>query len=171
MPIRFKTPKGIAIYPSLVKPSTKFDPEGTYETRLRLTPEQSAPLLAEAKECAVEEFGKKAARAEMNFKKDDETGDLIWKFKSKKRPALYDGKGKLVTVDLDIGSGSEIKVQGTFAPYKKGAFSIGVTAYLNAVMICKLVGSNPNPFGDEDKEDGFESTDEAPFSAEDAEEA
>jgi len=50
---KFKTPAGLAVDPALTVPSTKFDPDGMYETRLTLTPTEAAPLLADLKEAAL----------------------------------------------------------------------------------------------------------------------
>lgn len=40
------TPRGVAIFPFLNTPDTKFNPDGEYKVRLRITPEEAEALLA-----------------------------------------------------------------------------------------------------------------------------
>jgi hypothetical protein len=49
-------PKGIAKFPNLHAPDTKFNPEGTYSARLVCTPEEAAPVLALLNQVADEMF-------------------------------------------------------------------------------------------------------------------
>jgi len=42
---RFMTPKGKAVYPHLIEPDTKFDPEGVYKVDLSIPADEAAPLV------------------------------------------------------------------------------------------------------------------------------
>ena len=79
----FKTPLGIAQYPWLNNPDTQFDSAGQYKVNLRLSQEEAKPLMDEVKKAAKAAFGDKAKSATLPFVKDEETGDVIIKTKSK----------------------------------------------------------------------------------------
>lgn len=154
-----RTPKGSAGFLNLVRPDTRFDPEGKYKASITLTAEQAKELIETCKELAVDELGaKKAAKAKMPGK-ENEDGTVTFTFKSKSAPKVVDSKGGLIktaTVEaLRIGSGSTIQVKGSAAPYENGA-NIGVTLYLNEVRVLKVV-----EFGggwgddDDDEDDGY----------------
>lgn len=151
---KFKTPKGRASFPSLDR-TEKYQGQDTgyYKTKLLIPEGEAKELMAQAKEVAVEEYGpKKAGSAAMPFKKVD-GGMVQFSFKTKNKPAIYDAQGQLVEDDLKIGSGTVMKIAGTFKPMTG---KIGVNAYMNAVMIYDLKSyGGGNPFTDEDKEDGF----------------
>jgi hypothetical protein len=108
----------------------------------------------------VEEFGnKKIAKAIFPFKEDEE-GNTILSFKSKKPPKLFNSKGQPIknTEDLKIGGGSVVKVNASINPYDKG-INTGVALYLNAVQIIELVEfGNKSMFDDEG--DGFSAVDD-----------
>lgn len=106
-PTRYITPKGIAVYPWLDKPDTKFQTEGVYKVGIRLPPEQANALLekleavrdaayvelaAEARAAAAEKAKTskaKAAAAKMEIIKADlpveeeEDGSMVFRFKMK----------------------------------------------------------------------------------------
>lgn len=44
---RLLSPKGLAVYPRLTTPDTKFDPNGVYKTGLRMTVEEGAEFMAD----------------------------------------------------------------------------------------------------------------------------
>lgn len=151
--MEFKTPKGIASFPSLEK--TEFyqgKDMGYFKTKLILTPAEAKPLVEACKEVAVDEYGpKKAGVVSMLFKKDADE-NYVFQFKSKHNPVIYDAKGKVVTEELKIDSGSIIKVSGTFKP-KQG--TQGINAFLNAVMVVELKSYGGDyAFDAEDAEDG-----------------
>jgi hypothetical protein len=149
---KFVTPKGVAQYPWLTKPDTKFSEEGVFKVSLAI-PEGEAKGFAKAcQDAFVAEYGQqKLAKAHMPFKKD-ENGNIVFSFKSKLKPRLYDAAGKPIKEDVSVGGGSTIKVSGAFGPYNKGA-NTGVALYLNAVQIIDLVEFSSSPFGAE--EGGF----------------
>lgn len=149
---KFVTPKGVAQYPWLTKPDTKFNAEGVYKLSLAIPKTEATEFLEAAKQAFIDEFGQsKMAKAHMPFK-EDEDGNVIFSFKSKIKPRLYDSQGKPITDDVSVGGGSVVKVSGAFGPYNKGA-NMGVALYLNAVQIIKLVEISSSPF--EAEEGGF----------------
>lgn len=149
---KFVSPKGIAQYPWLTKPDTKFNAEGTYKTSLAVPKAQAKEFVEAIKQAFVDEFGaSKMAKAHMPFKEDEE-GNVVFSFKSKQKPRLFDSQGKPITDEVAVGGGSQIKVAGSLGPYNKGA-NMGVALYLNAVQIISLVEFSSSPFGAE--EGGF----------------
>lgn len=98
-----KTPKGIAVYPYLNRPDTKFDADGVFKTDFKVSGDEAQfiiDLINEAQKEAEAEAKKKAADAKKKGKKvtpkaadlpffeacDDEgneTGEVVFRFKSK----------------------------------------------------------------------------------------
>lgn len=97
---KFNTPLGVLKFPWIQTPSTKFNPDGTYQTSLLLTEEQAAPLIEklnaltdewfnttynEAKKKDKEKITKKYPYAEEVYEDEDEeevaTGLIEFKFK------------------------------------------------------------------------------------------
>jgi len=163
----FVTPKGTAAYPWLTKADTKFSAEGVYKTGLVLDTKTAKVFQDEIKAAFVEEFGQsKLAKAHLPWK-ENEDGTVMFNFKSKMKPRLYDSKGQAITNDPAVSGGSVIKVSGAFGPYNKGV-NMGVALYLNAVQIIDLVEYSSSPFGEE--EGGYVASndngaDEVPFEA------
>jgi hypothetical protein len=149
---KFVSPKGTAQYPWLTKPDTKFSEEGVFKVSLAIPEAEGKAFAKAAQDAFVAEYGQaKLAKAHMPFKKD-ENGNLVFNFKSKLKPRLYDSAGKPITEDVSVGGGSILKVSGAFGPYNKGV-NTGVALYLNAVQIISLVEFSASPFGAE--EGGF----------------
>lgn len=197
--IKIITPKGVAIYPRLNKPDTKFNAAGVYDCRVRLDPEASdVQELVEKLEKLRDSFydatvtelkeAKKAAKAKKLTKRavftDDvdaegeETGLIVLKAKTtasgtgkdgkpwKRSPTLFDAKGTKLKDPPLIYGGSEVKVAATARPYlMESSSEIGVTLYLDAVQIIKLVsgsGQSADDFGF-GEEDGYEADDAETF--------
>lgn len=167
---KFVTPKGRAVYPSLVRPDTRYNEEGVYKTGLEMSEKDAEKFVEDLKACYTEEFGaKKLASAKLPFKKNDD-GSIVFNFKSKNAPKIFDAKGNPIkdASDLRVGGGSVIKVAGAMKAYNAGG-STGVTCYLNSVQIIDLVEYNGSPFGAE--EGGFEAAAQEKFGESKAEEA
>ena len=164
MPERNETitsPVGIAKFPHLNKPDTKFDKDGIYVVSLVLGKEAAEPLI------------KKMSRVLSQFKQtqkgrvrevdlpvkdvynaeDQPTGEVEIKFKLKalggkgadtweQRPLLVDSKRQ--PTDANVGGGSKIKVGAEIVPYFSPAIGCGVTLRLKAVQIIELVEYSPN---------------------------
>ena len=166
----FTTAKGIAYYPYISAPDTKFDEQGHYKVNLCLSEEDAQPVIEVIKQTVVE--GIKALKkdkpnmeikqAPLPFSKEvDEdgnpTGNVIIKFKSKAayKPAVFDSKGNMMT-NSNIYGGSEIKVNGSCAFYHTAMLGAGVSLRLRAVQIIQYVegASGATKFGFEEVE-GF----------------
>jgi hypothetical protein len=157
MTTKYVSPKGNASYPKLTRPDTKFKAEGEYTTGLVLNAKDGKAFLETLKEAAVEELGNKAAQG-AQFPVKEEDGNYTFKFKSKNKPKLYDSKGKPIkeTDELNVGSGSVLKVAGSIA-FPKVQGKQYVSLYMNQVQIIDLVEFSSSPFGDEG--DGFSADD------------
>ena len=148
--VKARSPKGKASWPKLFKPDTRFNPEGVYQTGLIVSKEDAAPFIQQIEEIFTNEHGAaKLAKASMPYK-EDEDGNIVFSFKSKRKPMVVDSQGKPIEVELNVGSGSTIKVACGLNPYSV-AGRVGVSAYLNAVQILDLVEYSSGGF---DKEEG-----------------
>lgn len=109
----------------------------------------------------------------------EETGNLKFKASSvasgkskkdgkpwKRKPTLFDAKGKKLDNPPLIFGGSEVKMAVTAAPYyKPDDGSVGCTLYLDAVQVIKLVsgtGQSADDFGF-GEEEGFEAEEAETF--------
>lgn len=159
------TPAGVAKYPKLNKPDTKFKEEGEYSVTLLLSEDKAQAVVEaihEAHQEAKEEGrkkakGKKVKEADLPFfevvdDQGNETGEIGFKFKTKasgtrkdgsrwtRRPALFDSMGQAVNpAQVEIWGGSILKVAYTAEPFYVPALGAGVTLRLQAVQVLKLV--------------------------------
>ena len=126
-------------YAYLTKPDTAFDPNGVYKTDFKLSPEDAKPLLDEMRAVAKEAFGADAAKVALPYKTDEETGELVFKTKSKYAPRMVDASGK--NVDLQsmppVYGGSVVRIAGNITPYDKSG-NKGLTLQLSAVQVITL---------------------------------
>lgn len=162
---RFTTPKGLAQYPTLKTPDTKFNPEGDYKVNLVMEDDEKTNSLVAKLEAALEDFyenddnvkqaiskGRKVVTQDI-YEKDEE-GRIVMKFKQKavitkkdgsKIPVKirqFDSKGK--PIDVNIGRDSVIKVSFTANPYyMPSTRTCGLSLRLLAVQVISL-----NEFGD-----------------------
>lgn len=157
MTTKYVSPKGTAGYPKLTRPDTKFKAEGEYSTALTLNEKDGKAFLETIKEACVEEVGAKGAQS-AQYPCKIEDGQYTFKFKSKNKPKLYDSKGKPIKdgEELNIGSGTVLKVAGAMA-FPKVQGKQYVSLYMNQVQIIDLVEYGGSPFGDEGG--GFEADD------------
>ena len=160
--VRMISPKGVASFPKLNEPDTKFKPEGEYSVNLLVSPEEAKEFAAKVKEvvkgyykeqCAL--LKKKELKlADLPIKTDtdkegNETGKVRIKFalaakvKSKKsgkeweqRPALFDAKNK--PMNERIGGGSVIRVATDVFPWYTPALGVGVSLRCKAVQVLDL---------------------------------
>ena len=165
----FTTPAGIAQYPWLSTPDTKFSETGDYKVSLVLTKEAALPIIKQIKDVFMENVesetkknkGKEIKKANPPFAEelDDEgkaTGNIIIRFKSSYKPSMFDSKANPM-VDVNVWSGSEIKVNGSIAPYHTALIGAGVSLRLRAVQVITLVegGQSAGGYGFEEQE-GYE---------------
>lgn len=149
MTTKYVSPKGTAGYPKLTRPDTKFKAEGEYSTTLTMDAKEGKAFLETLKEACVDEVGAKAAQT-AHYPVKEEEGKFTFKFKSKNKPKLYDSHGKPIkdVEELNIGSGSVMKVAGAMA-FPKVQGKQYVSLYMNQVQVIDLVEYGGSPFGDE----------------------
>jgi len=172
----YTTPAGKAMWPKLITPDTKYNDDGTYSVKLVLAEKDSQELLKlieRAEKEAADMFLKEKPKAkkipwqDTSYKKvEDEDGSETgeWQFNikmiasgvSKKtgkawamRPKIFDASGKPIKGNLDIWSGTIMKVALTVNPYYR-AGKCGASLRLEAVQILELVlgsGAKADEFG------------------------
>ena len=167
------TPVGTAVYPKLVVPDTKFNPDGLFSCKLTVTEDEYNQFRAQLQPMIDQEYNKyciakgkdKLTRAnepvrinndgeyEINAKQAAKTttksGEVI-EFKI----ALYDSNVQPITDQPNIGSGSKIKlsVQPYFWFVPSQGF--GYTLRLKAAQVLELVEYQAGGHGFT-KESGF----------------
>ena len=179
---RYTTPAGIAQYPYLTKPDTKFNPDGEYKISVEIPgaaaqdtvtflDEQFAASVAKAKK---DNPGKKIKEGDVPYSVNDDTGKVTVRFKLKakvtpkqgdpfeQRPALFDAKGKPIGTDAKIGGGSKVKVAYELVPYYTAIAGAGISLRLKAVQVIDLVefsgGASSEAYGF-GEEEGYEAED------------
>lgn len=188
---RYVTDVGVAIYPYLTKPDTKFNADGEYKVKLRLNPDSMIrdvqgreiadvqtfldDMMLKAVEKAKQENKGRIKEGDPPYTIDDETGDLLVNFKLKaqvrtkegstfsQKPALFDAKGKPITPE-SIWGGSKIKVSFEVVPYYTKIAGAGVTLRLRAVQVLELVTGGSGGSAESfgfGEEEGYEADDEA----------
>lgn len=137
--IKFQTPIGTAKYPWLTKPDTQFNSEGIYTTQLITDPTEAKALVDMLQEVALEEFGAKAKVA-MPFEQDEETGEIVFKAKSKFAPKFFDTRGEVVPLESmkPVYGGSRIRIKGIANPYTVTGRK-GISLTVNAVQVIEIV--------------------------------
>lgn len=162
------TPTGMATYPFLTRPNTKFDSDGEYKVNLILPLDKARGLMQEIDEAMNESFDKAKAEnpkkaksirlakppyTEVTDDDGNETGEVQFAFKMKAkitprnggqpfevRPAIYDATGKPIPQnELKIASGSKVKVCAELVPFFTDLVGAGITLRLKAVQIIELV--------------------------------
>ena len=158
------SPTGIAVWPHLNSPDTKFDQGGAgeYKVSVKLTEAAAQPVIDrlqkildqyQAEEIAqnvkVKQF---TPRLPIEEEVDDQgnlTGNWLLKVKQKAqittangivdmKVALFDAKRR--PTQAEIGGGSTLKVSTTIVPYTMpSSKSVGISLRLNAVQVINLV--------------------------------
>lgn len=134
--LNFNTPTGTAQYAWLNTPDTAFN-QNAYKVQLKISADDAQDFIKQIEKVANDNFGDKAKGIDMPYTKDDETGEIILKFKSKFKPKLCDATGAVVRNEPMVGGGSTIKIKGNFYAYE-GARK-GVSLQMSAVQIIDLV--------------------------------
>jgi hypothetical protein len=167
LPVR-KSPKGPAQYPHLIKPDTKWKPEGEYKTGLilegsdhvameKVVDEVMAVAEAEAKKTAKAKKKpvSQVKAADMPFtpeadEEGEETGRYIYKFKStasgttkkgghwERKMPIFDAKGKAVTGLKSIFGGSVIRIAYKAVPWVNPKLEYGVKLQIEAIRLLEL---------------------------------
>jgi hypothetical protein len=191
------TPAGIAQYPRLTKPDTKFNPDGHYKVTLVLPGAEAQPLIelidkamGESLILARRENPTKAktikAATDKPYKAvtaDDgnENGDYKFNFKMaasgrnkttgetwSRKPVLFDAKLKPL-INPKVGGGSTIKVKFEMFLFYTPLVGAGVSLRLLAVQILDLVEYGGASADGFAAEDGYESDADEQAAAERAE--
>ena len=164
------TPKGVAYFPYISQPDTKFDEAGVYKVNLCVPRADAEPIIklinaeiVSGIKGLMEKSKKEIKQAPVPYSDEiDEdtgqpTGNVVIKFKSKAawKPAVFDSKGNMMT-SHNIYGGSVIKVNGSIAFYSSPSIGAGATLRLRAVQIIEYVegAEGATKFGF-DSEDGF----------------
>jgi hypothetical protein len=182
------SPRGVAQWPKLTKPDTKFKADGEYSVTLIFDPNNSGDLafIAGLRKAADEGFAaaqKEAGRKQLiqcpikageEVNKDGSpTGRLRVVFAAKAggerkdgskwsfRPALFDSKGRVLPNDILIYGGSVLKVAFSIrhTAMKTGMFY--TTFNLKSVMVLDLksgVERSASEFGFTTEDEGYEYT-------------
>jgi len=178
------SPAGIAQYPRLTTPDTKFKADGEYKVTLVLPGSEAQPLI----DLIDKTMGESLVKAKMEnptkaktikaatdkpYKavtddEGNETGDVRFNFKmaakvtSKKtgqtyeqRPSLFDAKLKAL-VNPNVGGGSKIKVKFEMYQFWTALVGAGVSLRLLAVQVLDLVEYSRNDASGFGAEDGYE---------------
>jgi hypothetical protein len=177
----YVTPKGIAVWPKLNTPDFKFNPDGEYTVKLKISAEESQPLIKQLEELrdtyltnAIKENPKVAKYLiapiyeEESDDQENLTGFNIFKFKQKakittkkgevieKRVAIYDSN-KTPTTSTVTG-GSTLRVAGSVFGYAMpSSRMVGLSLRPEAVQIITLASAGGGEAAATmfDKEDGF----------------
>lgn len=166
--LKLITPKGIAVYPRLQEPDTKFNKKGVYRTGLRLDladPDTQAWVtivteVVDAEFAATKRTAKKGAsvvkRLPWKVEQDEDGVDTGFIIASFKLNASYERDGETIEMTptiIDsrkgpfrggiIGGGSELRIKHSVSEYTRtkddGELEASVTLYLNVVQVIKLV--------------------------------
>jgi len=160
---RVTSPKGIAQYPHLQTPDTKFDTDGKYTINLRLggeVAENFVAMLEEKHSVYYDEFcereGSALKKADLPTRDVETSGDgeIDIKFGLKavgrkgdhsweQRPLIFDSAMNPITGEkldaMRIGSGTTCRVGFEIVPYYTGMVGMGLSLRLKAVQIIDLV--------------------------------
>lgn len=179
---RYTTPLGVAQYPWLVEPDTKFNPDGDYKVNMlfaKWTPELKYivndlnQMLEEYYQAIITDpkYAKNASKIQKaDIWEEDCDGDIVMKFKQKAiiksikgthevKIPIFDSKGKPLS-DIKLGGGSHIKLCFSAAPYYVPSTRMcGLSLRPVAVQVIELKewaeGGTMQAYGFKD-EDGYE---------------
>lgn len=169
-PIKINLPKGVARFPSLHRPDTKFNDLGEYKANVAVPAEEAASVMTKLQAIAKQELGKALPKSDNSLWKmeiddnGDETGMVMFKAKvkniQKKDGELWDRKPVQYDTELNrvneiIYGGSELVVACDVRVWEFSGKK-GISLQPTAVQIHKLVspsGGGDNPF--EKAEGGF----------------
>ena len=177
------SPKGIAVYPRLNMPDTKFDELGAYKADIAVPFEEAKPLMDKLQAIWKAHTGKPANATsntmwakETDKETGEETGRVVFKMRVKNRltkkgqvwdrqPKVFDAAGNRVMDIPNIGGGSTLKVFFEVYEWNAGG-KMGVSLQPMKVQLLDLQefvgGDDASPF---DAEEGFtvSETDEVTF--------
>ncbi|WP_349434221.1 hypothetical protein [Pararhizobium sp. A13] len=172
--------RGVAVYPALNRPDTKFDELGQYKADVKLSAEDAAPLISKIQAVAKEHMGKVMPKAKNSCfeavlnDEGEETGEVLFKIRVKnklrksdgklwdRRPLIIDAKKNDLPVAVAIWGGTTMRVQFEVYPWNTGAKK-GLSLQPIMVQVIDLVtGGGRGDANAFDEEDGYEAEEEAP---------
>lgn len=180
--LRFITAKGIAQYPWIFDPDTKYDADGQYHIQLIVSKKDAtdmiqrlSAMLDEFKAQTEKEKNKKVGT--MDFFEETPEGDSFqFKFKQKRvlrrkdgstlevKIPVFDSCGGAVSANSKMGTGSTVKICYSPLPYYNAVTkSVGLSLRLVAVQVLNLVsyeGGGAKSFGFSEEEGGYVSTED-----------
>lgn len=160
-----KSPQGIARYPYLNTPDTKFDVDGAYKVTLVLDNNDETQALVATltsiHEAAIAQAkkdnpGKKIKSATLPINDEAEEGKTYISFKLKahvtprngapfdQKPVLFDAKGN--QINKEIGDGSTVRVAFEASSFYTATVGAGLTLRLKAVQVLSLVPIDETSF-------------------------
>jgi hypothetical protein len=179
----FTTPKGIAAYPWLTKPDTKFKQAGEFSIRLKVPADEATGLVKLIEEAREANFAAvKADNPKKSIKKADppckpelddegnETGNLLFNFKQgaiiktkdgetiKVTIKIFDAKGRPIVGKI-VGAGSTVKVAFQLNPFYTAQIGAGISLRLKAVQVIDLIepqGGSASSYGFGEEDGGYE---------------
>lgn len=151
---KMTTPVGVAVYPALTRPDTKFDELGQYKGDVRIPVEEAKSMMAKLADIFKNHTGKapsKSGNTMWDVEEDDDgnpTGNVIFKIRVKnkinrrgdlwdRKPALFDAKLKPLS-GVNPWGGTEMRVNFDVYPWDAGGKK-GVSLQLIAVQVINLV--------------------------------
>jgi hypothetical protein len=186
------TPKGVAMYPRIQTPDTKFDKDGKYSIKLKVQANDpslksfiTAVKLKRDEALKQEEIKKKKKKlkvAPLPFEKEidsdgNETGFVLIKAGQKakiqlksgetfeKRISIFDTKGNPIPPSVKIGGGSVCRLAVDVIPFFTDLAGFGVTLRLKAVRILELVeyqGESAETYFGNNEDEGSYTVNSAP---------
>lgn len=178
-------PAGIAVYPSLNKPDTKFDNAGKYKVKVRIPKDDCGAFLKELKKLYTDNYkaqcekeGKELKKAPVPWTIVEEdgkkTGEIMFNFAMKargtgrdgstweNRPKIFGPDASLLANDAlpNIGGGTKMKVNHMVDGWYSAAIGAGISLRIRGVQIIELVewggGSSASDFGFESEGEAIE---------------
>ena len=174
------TPAGVAFYPHVVTPNTKFDENGVFDCKLHVSEGdynsfelKVNDIVNAAYEAECAKQGKKKLKVfEKKPLRVNDDGDFEIYAKQKHKiltskgetlvfsVALYDSTGQKISDEPKIGSGSRLRLGVEVAPYYTDMIGFGYTLRLKAVQLLDLKEYS-GKFGFTSEEDGYVGTGES----------
>lgn len=173
---KITSPKGIAVFPSLNKPDTKYNPDGEYKVTLKLQDTAATQAyIAKIDEAMDENMQreqiltkkKNLKMADKPYSRDDD-GNYFIKFKLKANVKTRDGKefsqkpilidAKKHPITANVGGGSVIRIGAEVNEWNTNQ-GVGVTLWVKLVQVLELKEYDATDGFDIEEEDGWESMD------------
>jgi hypothetical protein len=178
---RWTTPAGVAVWPKLIEPSTKFSAEGVYELSIRYEDDavakQVAAKIREFASAGYDYHCKEQGKAKLKVAPlpfgETEEGKLLLRTKLKarvtkkdgtffeQRPSIFDSRGRPLTgADIPrIGGGSIVKACVEVFDYYTASIGAGLSLRLRGVQLITLVeygeGGDASSMGFTTEEEGY----------------